>query len=1241
MTKVNGRRGHGGGCLLGETIGPYRLASELGSGGMGTVYLAELTRPHAGLEAGARVAVKVILPRLLEDPAVTRRFRREAEIGSAVRHANVVRTFDVGSETRDGREVHYLVMEYVRGQTLRSLLQAEGALPEKLCRHIGREVARGLDAIHTAGAVHRDLKPENILITHDQEVRVMDLGVARLRDEATRLTRTGAFVGSLNYASPEQIRDGGASVDGRADLFALGVVLHEAASGQHPFGRGDFGQVLRRVLMEPAPRLSAGTPEVTPFLEEVVRRLLAKDREERFPSAREVLDVLEEGEACTWWRCGARALRGGGRRPLRRVRVPRDTAVFGRNAELARLRELYAKVKDGSGQVVLLEGEAGIGKTRLADELVGALAEEGEEFEFLHGSYPPLGTAAAAGAISTAYREHLGAEGLEESLREHLREDPDAVGAMASVLRGDSLPRGAEPVSRDALASLFVRLTRSIASERPAIILADDLHFAPEHGRAMFGVLALAAADLRVLLVGTARPGLPRDWIAGLDRIPHATRIAVPRLGPRDLSRLLVAALGSERLAAELEPTVARKSDGNPFFVLEILRGLREARFLARKEDGSWVKTRVLEEVKIPSSILDLIQARIAVLDEVDRDLLDVAACCGYEFDPLLVGEVVGMAPIPVLKRLGRLEREHRLVRSTGVKCVFDHHQVQEALYENLSELLRREYHGALAAALEARAQGAERDPEDVDGSVACALADHFLRADRGDRALRYVDRALDFLEGSYLNDAAVELAGRVQAVPGLLTGEGRLRVLIRKAERLEMLGRWEEERRTLDEAQRAADAGEDAGARARVRRRLGRHLCLIARYGEALLVLRQALDLARASGDRREEGAVLGSLGVVCWHLGRYEDAQSYQERTLAVAEEVGGLEADFTSTGNLPELYADLGRMEEALRHTARHLEIARETGDRRGEAIATGNLGGLHYDRGELREARRAFEQALALTRGIGDRRGEARAAGNLGRVLRDFGLTAEARGMLEGSLLLAREIGYLRGEARALGHLARVDWDLGCRDAAREKLERYLLLARQMEARREEAHALRDLAAIAGEEGRAADAERGFEEALAAWGDANHLAGRASTHLALGRFLGGAGRTAEAVRHLEEAAALAAKAGAADEAVLAAALLAGLPGGEPAGAARVYASLSPRVRLPERMEAAFLLGRATGDATFLDEARRMAGEFRANAPEHLREGLADALPLLRSIEEERRGPAPAIPAEPTRHGDRLPG
>src|SRR5688572_22388181 len=221
-----------GGPPVEGSIGPYRLVSALGSGGMGRVYLAEA-------EGGQRVALKVVHPHLLERPGYRERFLREVDMGMRVVHPNVVRTLDAGTVRKDGKPVDYLAMEYVEGQTLRALLDDLWRMPEPLCRHVGREVAKGLEAVHAAGILHRDLRPENVLVTKDHVVKVMDLGVARLVEESARLSQSGIFVGSVAYAAPEQIRDGGRDTVHRVDLYALGMTLYEIACGRHPFSRED------------------------------------------------------------------------------------------------------------------------------------------------------------------------------------------------------------------------------------------------------------------------------------------------------------------------------------------------------------------------------------------------------------------------------------------------------------------------------------------------------------------------------------------------------------------------------------------------------------------------------------------------------------------------------------------------------------------------------------------------------------------------------------------------------------------------------------------------------------------------------------------------------------------------------------------------------------------------------------------------------------------------------------------
>jgi len=406
-----------------KELGPYHLLEEIGSGGMARVHLAEDGK-------GNRVALKVVHTHLAEDAGFYRRFRREGELGRRIRHRNVVSTLDAGRAEEAGKPALYLALEYVEGQTLRGLLEELERIPEELCRHIGREVARGLAAIHEAGAIHRDLKPENILITPDHVVKVSDLGVARLVHESLGSTEPGVFAGTVLYAAPEQFQG---AYDARADLYALGIVLYEIATGVHPFGGDDPVRIMGRHLNEEPRAAGELNPQLSAFYEELVKTLLAKDPGKRIETAAGVAMLLEEGEASAWWKERAKAIREATHRPLRRPRIPRETALIGREEEIARLRAAYERAKAGDGQVVLVEGEAGIGKTRVCDEFVAGLAAEGEEIHYLFGSYLPGEAATASGAFSTAYREQVG---TDSAVAHYLRDVPLLAPAFAALLRG-------------------------------------------------------------------------------------------------------------------------------------------------------------------------------------------------------------------------------------------------------------------------------------------------------------------------------------------------------------------------------------------------------------------------------------------------------------------------------------------------------------------------------------------------------------------------------------------------------------------------------------------------------------------------------------------------------------------------------------------------------------------------------------------------------------------------------------
>ena len=175
-------------------------------------------------------------------------------------------------------------------------------MPEDLCRHIGREVTSGLAAIHEAGVLHRDLKPENVLVTPDHEVKVMDLGIALPLDDLMRLSRTGQFVGTVRYSAPEQLTGGKAQVDGRTDLYALGLVLFESATGRHPLPAGGLVSTMRAHLETQPERLADVRSDLTPFFGAFVHALLEKSPGDRVPDAQTAGSILAEGEASAWWR---------------------------------------------------------------------------------------------------------------------------------------------------------------------------------------------------------------------------------------------------------------------------------------------------------------------------------------------------------------------------------------------------------------------------------------------------------------------------------------------------------------------------------------------------------------------------------------------------------------------------------------------------------------------------------------------------------------------------------------------------------------------------------------------------------------------------------------------------------------------------------------------------------------------------------------------------------------------------
>lgn len=266
----------------GSVFAGYRIEEVAGRGGMGVVYRATqlaLNRP---------AALKLIAPELADDDAFRARFKRESEIAASIDHPNVIPVYEAG----EAEERLFITMRYVDGTDLSALIQREGRLEPEHAIRIVEQIGAALDAAHKRGLVHRDIKPANVLISEDEQVYLTDFGLTKQTTSVSGLTKTGQFIGTLDYVPPEQIE--GKRADARADVYSLGCVLYHELTGKRPYERDSDVAIMYAHLSDPPPTVTHAVPDVPPGLDDVIERAMAKKPDERYPSAGDLARAAQQ-----------------------------------------------------------------------------------------------------------------------------------------------------------------------------------------------------------------------------------------------------------------------------------------------------------------------------------------------------------------------------------------------------------------------------------------------------------------------------------------------------------------------------------------------------------------------------------------------------------------------------------------------------------------------------------------------------------------------------------------------------------------------------------------------------------------------------------------------------------------------------------------------------------------------------------------------------------------------------------
>ena len=260
----------------------YEILEKIGTGGMGNVFKAH------DRKLDRIVAIKVLKLEYNEDNNFIRKFKRESLAAASISHPNIVSIYDVGTEKVEDKEVHYIVMEYIDGKTLKDLINDEGRLSEKRALNYCIQIAEALKVAHSKHIVHRDIKSQNIMVTRDDRIKVTDFGIARVADNTT-VTATNAVMGSVHYFSPEQAR--GAKVDNRSDIYSLGIVLFEMLTGRLPFDADNPVSVALMQVQSQMPKPSDFIKSIDPSVDALVLKMTEKNPDDRY---RDVFDLIKD-----------------------------------------------------------------------------------------------------------------------------------------------------------------------------------------------------------------------------------------------------------------------------------------------------------------------------------------------------------------------------------------------------------------------------------------------------------------------------------------------------------------------------------------------------------------------------------------------------------------------------------------------------------------------------------------------------------------------------------------------------------------------------------------------------------------------------------------------------------------------------------------------------------------------------------------------------------------------------------
>ncbi len=944
----------------GTQLGRYRVLRPLGAGGMGEVYVAEDAR------LGRQVAVKVIRGSSPLTPQARARFEQEARAASALSHPNIITIFDIG----DANEQPFIVMELLDGRSLRERLRDELSVADLF--RLATQIADALSTSHERGIVHRDLKPENVFITSEGNAKILDFGVARIRqnavdeDRATdeRLTLQGSAIGTIGYMAPEVIA--GQPADFRSDIFSFGAMLYEMAAGRRAFRGSSPMDILAASLREEPPSLSTLRPDLPSALSAIVETSMRKDPAGRWASTRALRDELAALAASTQ----------SGSRPTQKTRaLPRfEFPVLGREAELAAIRSM---IIDERARLVTLTGAGGSGKTRLALTAAERLFEWFAARVFFvplaSVTDPELVGAAIAQAVGATDPSRAPLPAVIANLRSTETRSLLVIDNFEQVI--DAAPILSELLTDCSELTILVTSREILHLYAERNIPVQPLPLPRQAGASAADAMASPAVTLFIQRAKAVNPTVPLDdanvaaiaeICRRLDGLPLAIELAAAR------TRLMTPRAMLARIGESLKLLTGGARD---------LPGRHQT--LRRTLDWSY---------ELLSSAEQALIRRLSVF--AGSFTLEQAEAVADPFGQLDIGIEDGIGSLvdkSLLVRKGEDDGEPRFAMLGMV----------------------RDY-----AAERLAASGEEHDSRKAHAAYYLVLAEEGAQTGSGQNAvwLSRLGREHDNLRAALEWTTAAAMA------------EWGLRIAVGIFPFWERSEHLSEGRKRLDALLALPATGLEV-LRARASFATSVLACIQNDYDVATARAEESLAFYRALDDRGGIAVTCNCLGVIATETRQLEMAVRSLEESLSVWKAIGDEASYARSLTNLARVRRLQGDHAAASAMYIETESVFRRINDRTSATWALNHRGDVARELGDLEEASAHYSSALRAFRELGDSWGIATSLADIGNLARRKGLDDDAAAAYRESLEHFGRLGHTRGIARVLEAMAVLAADRG--------------------------------------------------------------------------------------------------------------------------------------------------------------------------------------------------------------------